>query len=77
MKRASLDSLSLFNRAAGQNGHRVSRNDKSSLICSLRLKGGFDKYGKYGTLPIYFDSPEISHIFRTWEKGIFAQLLIL
>ena len=35
------------------NVDRVSRNDKSCHICSLRLKDVLVKYEKYGTLSIY------------------------
>ena len=39
-----------------QNSDRVSRNDKSCNICSLRQKGLIVKYGKHGTLSIFYVS---------------------
>ena len=36
-----------------QNSDRVSRNDKSCNICSLRQKGLMVKNGKHGTLSIF------------------------
>ena len=35
-----------------QNDNRVSRNDKSCHICSMRLKRLLAKHEKYGTLSI-------------------------
>ena len=35
-----------------QNVDRVSNNDKSCHICSIKLEGLFVKYEKYGTLSL-------------------------
>ena len=40
-------------KVCDQNGDRVSKNDKSYHICSIKLKGLLVKYEKYGTLSIY------------------------
>ena len=36
-----------------QNGDRVSKNNKSCHICSMRVKRLLVKYEKYGTLYMY------------------------
>ena len=41
-----------------QNGNRVSKNDKSCHICSMRLKGVLVTYEKYGTMFIYLGIDE-------------------
>ena len=53
--RRSFINLSGFAQSVGQNGDRVSKNNKICPICSIRQKKGlFAKYDKYATLSKYF-----------------------
>ena len=44
-----------YHTVCQQNGNRVTNNDKSRHISSIRQKGFLAKYEKCGTLSIYFE----------------------